>query len=180
LLLSASPEGPKEYSGGEIGTHERFVYGYFEARLRVARGEGLVTALFSYARDDGRRSWREIDMEIAGRDTRRLELAYHVAGRARKHVVDLPSDAAADFHTYGFAWTPEAIRWYVDNELVHEARGRGVAAMTTPQRFMINLWNSRRLRRWVGDIDSAKAPWRATLACAAVAPHYEGRSLCAE
>jgi beta-glucanase (GH16 family) len=90
----------------------------------------------------------------------------------------LPFDAADGFHSYGFEWTADAVRWYVDNRLVHEERGARVGRMNRPQRFIVNLWNSRLLDRWVGDIDAAAAPWTMTVSCAAAAPAYEGRSLC--
>lgn len=179
ITLAPSPPGAdKPYVSGEIATHETYLYGYFEARLRIPAGRGLVVGLFTYTRPHGRASWNEIDMEFIGRDSRWLEVAHHVEGRVRSETVVLPFDAAEDFHTYAFEWRPDVVRWYVDNMLVHEARGPRVERMTRPQRFYVNLWNSRQLYRWVGQIEPDEAPWTLTVACVARAPEYRGVSLC--
>lgn len=173
------PAAEKPYSSGEISTHETYRHGYFEARLRMPRGPGLVVGVFTYTRPEGEDSWNEIDMELLGRDTRTLELTYHVAGEAKKEEIHLPFDAAEGFHTYAFEWRPDAIIWYVDNVVVHEARGAAIEHMDRSQRFYVSLWNSRELYRWVGRIDPAQAPWRLDVACVAQAAAYVGRSLCA-
>lgn len=178
-LQPGAPGAEKAYVSGEIATHERFLYGYYEARMRMPRGQGLVVGFFTFTRPEGRSSWHEIDMEFVGRDTRWLELAHHVEGQARNRTIVLPYDAADGFHTYAFEWRPDAIRWYVDNVMVHEARGPEVARLTRPQRFYINVWNSRELYRWVGQIDPSEAPHTLTVACVARAPEYRGVSLCA-
>jgi beta-glucanase (GH16 family) len=180
ITLAANPPGAdKPYVSGEIFTHERYLYGYYEARMRAPRGEGLVVGFFTFTRPGGRSSWDEIDMEFLGRDPRWLELALHAGGRSQNKIVVLPFDASADFHTYGFEWRPDAIRWYVDNVLVHEVRGERVERMTRPQRFYLNLWNSSALYRWVGRIEPNEAPWTLTVSCVARALEYRGASLCA-
>lgn len=182
LTLTLAPNGggrEKPYSSGEIVTSEAFQYGYYEARMRVPRGDGVVTGFFTFTRPGGVRTWQEIDMEIVGRNTRALELAYHVGGRPRKYVVDLGFDAADGFHTYAFDWRPDVIRFYVDNKLVWEATGSRVEAMTAPQRFIINLWNTEELHRWTGRVQPQEAPWRLHVSCVAQAREYRGQSLCA-
>ncbi len=183
LVLTLAPrvgEGPKPYISGEIATREEYLYGYFETRFRMPRGNGLVAAFFTFTRPDGQATWNEIDMELLGRDPRRLELVYHVAGQANLQVINLPFDPSEGFHTYGFEWRPNRIRWYVDNRLVHTSRGGRVAELNRPQRMFASLWNSERMPRWLGVIDPAEAPWRMTVSCLAYAPRYPGRSLCAE
>lgn len=181
LTLAPAPGGAdKPFSSGEISTSDEYRNGYFEARLRMPRGEGLVVGVFTFTRTNGADTWNEIDMEILGRNTRRIELTYHQGGRARNRNIDLPFDAAAGFHTYAFEWRRDVVRWYVDNRLVHRARGQGVTRMTLPQRFIINLWNSQTLNQWVGEVDHAGAPWTLTVSCVAHAAAYNGRSLCAE
>lgn len=175
-----SQGGGKLFSSGELQTHEEFQYGYFETRMRVPRGEGLVTGFFTYTQPSGRMTWEEIDIEILGRNTRVMEVTYHVHGRSRMTGIDLGFDAADDFHTYAFEWTPDALRWYVDNRMVHEVTGARVRELTRPQRFYLQLWNSGELYRWVGHINPDEAPWRLRVTCVAQARAYRGRSLCAE
>lgn len=181
LTLTASPpDAAKPYMSGEIGSRREFRYGYFEARFRMPRGRGLVSAFFTFTRPDGQASWNEIDMELLGRDPRRLELVYHVAGQATLEVIRLPFDASRGFHAYAFEWRPDQIRWYVDNRLVHVSRGGRVGELDRPQRMFASLWNSERMPRWLGRIDPTEAPWEMTVTCMAYAPAYQGRSLCAE
>lgn len=179
LTLAPNPPGAgKPYASGEIQSRRRFRYGYFEARLRVPRGAGLVSALFTYARDEGAPSWHEVDIEFLGRNTRVVEFTYFVGGRATGQIEALPFDAADGFHTYAIEWRPDAIRWYVDNRLAHEAAGPDVARMTREQRLYVNLWNSAQLHRWVGPIDPGEAPWALEVACVAYAPVYRGAPMC--
>jgi endo-1,3-1,4-beta-glycanase ExoK len=183
VTLTLAPrvdEGEKPYVSGEFSTREEYQYGYFESRLRMPRGRGLVAAFFTFTRPEGNETWNEIDMELTGYDTRRIELVYHVAGQATLEVVELPFDAAADYHTYAFEWRPNAIRWYIDNRLVHVSRGPLVSQLNRPQRIFASLWNSERMPRWLGVIDPSEAPWEMDIACIAYAPSYEGRSLCVD
>jgi beta-glucanase (GH16 family) len=92
----------------------------------------------------------------------------------------LPFDAADGFHTYAFEWRPDAIRWYVDGVMVHEARGARVERMTAEQRLFVNLWNTEQLHRWTGRIRAHDAPWTLNVSCVAQAPVYPGRPLCTE
>lgn len=179
ITMAPTPEGsPRPYMSGEIVSRESYRYGYFEARLRMPRGAGLVSAFFTFTRPEGPESWNEIDMELTGRDPRRIELVYHVAGQATLQVLELPFDASAGFHTYAFEWRPDEIRWYLDNRLVHISRGGRVAELTRPQQMFVSLWNSVRMPRWLGPVNPAEAPWRMTVSCVAYAPTYEGRALC--
>ncbi|GAM98121.1 endo-beta-1,3-1,4 glucanase [alpha proteobacterium U9-1i] len=181
LTLAPSPEGAdKPYMAGEIATHEAYVGGYFETRMRVPRGEGLVTGFFTFTRPDGRGTWEELDVEILGRDTRRAELTYHLNGRARREIVQLPFDAADGFHTYAIEWREDAIRWYIDNELAHEVIGRVPGRFDRPQQMFVHLWTSDALWGWVGSIHDEEAPWVLTVDCVARSETYEGRALCGD
>ena len=172
-----APGAPFPFSGAEIATHADYEYGYFEVRMRTPRGGGIVTGVFTYARPEGRASWHEIDIEVLGRNPRRVETTRWFKGRSVGSRKQLWFDASEDFHTYAFEWTPTALRWYVDNNLVEESTD----TQTIPrgrQNFFINLWISEELDQWVGPIDPDEAPWRLTVSCAAQAAHYSGRSLC--
>src|SRR5262245_60878328 len=116
ITLAPTAGGEKRFSSGELQSEDTYRYGYFETRLQAARGSGLVTGFFTYARPGGEKSWDEIDIEILGRDTRSIQFTYFRGGE--NHIVEapLPFDAADGQHTYGFEWTREAIRWYVDGK----------------------------------------------------------------
>src|SRR5690606_29171003 len=82
----------KPYAAGEVATKELFGFGRVEASIKVAKGDGLVTSLFTYSPHAD-----EIDIEILGKDTTKLETNFYVKGVApagAHQVIDLGFDAA--------------------------------------------------------------------------------------
>ena len=176
ILLQPGPEGSKyKLASGELQSHERHRYGYFEVRMKVPRGAGLVTGFFSYAGQEGGTRPNEIDIEILGRNTRVAELTIHENGEATSTKVTLPFDAGDGFHVYGFDWQPGHVRWYIDGKLVHAESGGAARRLVRPQQMILNLWASERLDSWVGKLDLARAPWRLDVSCMAYAASYSGR-----
>lgn len=163
-----------EFASGETQTHAKFRYGYFEVRMKVPRGAGLVTGMFTYAGREGSVRTNEIDIEILGRNTRVVELTIHEGGRATPKKITLPFDSADGFHTYGIDWQPGHIRWYADGKLIHAETGPVARRVTRPQQLILSLWGSRELDAWVGKLDAARAPWRLEVTCVAYNPDYAG------
>ena len=179
MTMEHGPEGhPKPLASAEMKVHQDFRYGYFEIRMRVPRGPGIVTGVFTYAGQDGKVRPHEIDIEILGRHTNMLEATIHENGKPTHKRIRLPFDAADGFHTYGFDWQPDAIRWYADGKMIHEERGPVVARMTRPQQFIIDLWATKALKEWVGPLNMANAPWKLDIACTAYNPTYTGKPIC--
>jgi beta-glucanase (GH16 family) len=124
-VLPFLPDGfSKNFVSGALITYPYSQrYGYFEARMKLAKGRGLWPA-FWLLPADGR--WPpEIDvMENLGQDifSYYVTMHYVVGG---KHIftpkkVSTP-DLSADFHLYGVDWGPQWVRYYFDRRLVHEA-----------------------------------------------------------
>ncbi len=149
-------------------------YGYFEVRMRVPRGAGAVSGVFTYADRAKGVKPNEIDIEILGKNTRAVELTIHENGRSTTKTVALPFDAAEGFHTYGFDWQPGYVRWYVDGVLAHQEDGPAARNLVRPQQLILNLWGSRELKAWVGPLDTKQGPWRLEFSCVAYAPTYAG------
>jgi beta-glucanase (GH16 family) len=177
-LARAADGSEKPLSGAEIITNEKFRYGYFEIRMRTPRDPGLVIGAFTFAnRSEGARP-NEIDIEIVGKNTRKVELTYHQSSKATSKVVALPFDSAAGYHTYAFDWRPDAVRWYADGALIHQETDAGVARLNRPQQYIVSLWASRQLKDWVGELDPSRGPWTLDVSCIAYAPEYPGKRLC--
>ncbi len=113
------------YTSGAVNTHHKynFTYGYFEARLKMPKGKGMWPAWWMLK--DG---WPpEIDMlEILCSRPNELHVNYHYGPAWNEHysheqVLDVGFDASEDFHTYGFEWTPEYMKYYVDGVMVGHA-----------------------------------------------------------
>jgi beta-glucanase (GH16 family) len=180
ITLARTRGGQKRFSSGELQSEDEYRYGYFETRMRVPRGSGLVTGFFTYTRPGAENSWDEIDIEILGRDTRSIQFTYFRHGERQITTLPLSFDAADGMHTYGFEWTPRVIRWYVDGRLVHEETGTRGPLPQAPQRLYLHLWNTETLTDWLGPILPWQGPWRLTVSCIAYAPSYTGAQLCAE
>jgi len=179
ITLARTQGGEKRFSSGELQSEDVYQYGYFESRLQAPRGSGLVTGFFTYTRSGPESTWDEIDIEILGRNTRSIQLTYFRRGDRHIVTLPLPFDAAAAQHTYGFDWTPTALRWYVDGRLFHEETGVNGPLPQLTQRLYLHMWNTETLNDWLGPILPWEGPWRLNVSCIAYAPHYSGRSLCA-
>ncbi len=179
-LEKAQPGHPKPLVSAEVRTSPFYRYGYFEVNMKVPRGSGLVTGIFTYAHIEEHVRPNEIDIEILGRDTRTLEATIHENGKPTYKRVRLPFDAADGFHTFGFDWQPDYVRWYADGKMIFEETGPAAIRLVRPQQFIFDLWGSTQLKKWVGNIDHNRAPWKLEIACAAYEPTYPGRELCAK
>ncbi|MEQ1782144.1 MAG: family 16 glycosylhydrolase [Hyphomonadaceae bacterium] len=178
LNLKPGPKGSAyEMMGGEARTHNFMRYGYFEVRMRVPRGAGTVSGVFSYADRAKGVKPNEIDIEILGKNTRAAELTIHEGGRATSRIVTLPFDASEGFHTYGFDWQPTYVRWYIDGLLAHQETGSAARNLVRPQQLILNMWGSRELSAWTGRLDRKQGPWKLEFSCVAYARTYAA-SLC--
>jgi endo-1,3-1,4-beta-glycanase ExoK len=179
LTVSRAPDGAeKALAGGEIQSHAAFRYGYFEFRMRVPHDQGLITGAFTYAGREGQKAPEEIDIEILGKATKRVEVTIHENYRSTSKKADLAFDSSDGFHTYAFDWQADRVRWYVDGAMIHEEKGRAPANLTRPQKIMLTQWATKELRAWAGEVDPSRGPWMLDIACIAYAPKYDGKPLC--
>ena len=180
FTLERKPSREAEFAGGEIQSKRRFGHGYFEARLRAAKGSGTVSAFFTYIGPPMGKPWNEIDVEILGAKPREVMFTYYRDGEKLEHIHRLEFDTTEGFHTYGFDWQPEHLRWYVDGKLVHESSTAQLALPRLEQRVMASLWASETLTSWVGPFDTNALPTQMELTCVTYARDYASRVSCAE
>lgn len=138
LVITATPEGvedlnchygPCEYTSARILTQGKveFTYGRVEARIRVPYGNGIWPAFWMLGANFGQVGWPgsgEIDiMEIIGREPTMLYNTVHGVGYSGAsgigHGTDYGSPLSDDYHVFAIDWDPDAIRWYLDGELVN-------------------------------------------------------------
>lgn len=112
------------YTSGILSSHDKFyqTYGYFEASVKVPRGQGLWPAFWMLPQDH---SWPpEIDiMEILGHQTYKTYSTLHYdSGGAQQSSSSYSGgpDYSLGFHTFAVHWTASFIRWYVDGYLRYE------------------------------------------------------------
>jgi GR25 family glycosyltransferase involved in LPS biosynthesis len=151
LRINKERSGVRNYSSGAICSRRAFLYGRFEAAIKPANSPGLITGMFLHR--NGPR--QEIDMELLGKDTTKLLLnVYYNPGsegatfeygyRGTPVLIDLGFDASKDFHHYRIEWFSSVIRWFVDDQLVHERfNWEPTPIPHLPMQFHVNLWPSR-------------------------------------
>ena len=119
-----------DYLSGIITSYDAFemTHGYVEMRAKLPPGQGLWPAFWMHPKHY-LYEVPEIDvMEFLGHQTDRLYNTYHFFDvPAGWNLVSSPSfpvyadsgDWTEDFHTFGAAWSPGKITWYVDGRETH-------------------------------------------------------------
>ena len=143
----------KPYAAGAYRTHALYGYGCFEARMKPIGQSGVVSSLFTYNDSfnkppdgDGQFLHNEIDIEFVGKDTTRFQANFYTQGwDSHEHWIDLGYDAASSFQNYGFKWTDDTIRWYVNGTEVYSVTNSATITVPTitaggSQRLFMNTW----------------------------------------
>ncbi|PYE83691.1 family 16 glycosylhydrolase [Pseudoroseicyclus aestuarii] len=153
LSLDPHPRCPNAYAGASIKRDEPTHYGRYEARFQAARGEGVITGFFTYTGESYGTRHDEIDIEILGRDTTQLNIAWFVDGALTDHRIDLGFDASEGMHDYAFEWREDRIDWFVDGRRVFTARAEDGPLPAVPGRVFANVWAADpSISRWSGEI----------------------------
>ena len=118
--------GVRKYSAAAVTSREEYLYGRFEATIKAAPKNGIVTGFFLH-RDSPR---QEIDIEITGNKRNQLLInvfynpgdvgaKYDYGYRGSPVYIDLGFDASESYHKFSIEWQPNEIKWFVDDTLVH-------------------------------------------------------------
>ena len=136
------------YTGGGIVTKRRWQHGYFEVKAKLANasgwhhsfwttaGNGFLTYCFD--------RFMEIDVfEMEATDASNHNLWIHRDGWASKKnnwtssfAQKLGFDASDGYHVYGYEYTSNGIRFFVDGKLVHSIG----ASEDQYKHYSMNLW----------------------------------------
>ncbi|KAI3633991.1 hypothetical protein MIR68_007595 [Amoeboaphelidium protococcarum] len=110
------------YTSGKLTSRQNWLYGRFEARIKVPKGQGVWPAFWMLPQDNKYGIWPfsgEIDiMEILGHKPRQLHGTIHYSdadghGSSSKSI-EAADDLSSDFHIYAVEWDADEIRWYLD------------------------------------------------------------------
>ena len=141
LTLALAPhDGLNRFAGGSIRTKAQFQYGYYETRMIAAGGPGVVTGFFTYTGPHYGTRHDEIDIEILGKDTTKLHVAWFVDGTLTNHFIPLGFDAAGCVHDYGFMWEPHTLTWFVNSKPVYQHLAKDGPIPSVPGHLFANLW----------------------------------------
>lgn len=131
----------RPYTSARLTTKGQFyqAYGRFEARLQLPLGKGIWPAFWMLGNDIGTVRWPgagEIDvMENIG-EPGRIYSTLHGPGYSGAGGISAPYDLPASeqvntgFHVYAVEWSPERIRFYLDDKLIVERTPKDLPAGT--------------------------------------------------
>lgn len=150
LSFDAGKSGERDYACGEIQTRKRYGYGTYEVRMKSATGPGLNSAFFTYIGPTDKKPHDEIDFEVLGKDTSRVQVNQYVAAKGgNEKLIDVLGGADAGFNDYAFVWQKERLRYYVNGALVHEVTDADKLP-DNAQKIFLSLWGTDTLSDWMG------------------------------
>jgi beta-glucanase (GH16 family) len=133
LVITARREGYSDnegvfrgYTSARLKTQGKFqqAYGRFEARIQIPRGQGIWPAFWMLGAEEHWPNGGEIDIiENIGKEPSTVHGTIHGPGYSGDKGIGSPfslpqGKAFADgFHVYAVEWEPNAIRFYVDDNL---------------------------------------------------------------
>ena len=179
-LIARDPSKEYTFYGSELTGKEQFMYGRFEARMKMASISGTVSSMFlNYDNSwmKGEEPWNEIDIEVLGKDptswqsnilTREANPSINgLTASESKPLHAFGFDATQDFHLYAIVWTPEYVAWEIDSVEVRRdtlgmthgthADADQVKFLTQPQSLRFNLWASK-TPAWTGEFTGIGLP----------------------
>lgn len=137
LQLAPHQNGKNRFAGASVRTHEITQYGRYSILMRPAKGDGIVTGFFTYTGPYYGTRHDEIDIEILGRDTTKLHIAWFNDGKLRQKDITLGFDASTCIHSYEFSWHPKGIEWFVNGQ---EVFSTAADIPRIPGRIYANIW----------------------------------------
>jgi MYXO-CTERM domain-containing protein len=134
-------------ASAELYGTKAYTYGRFEARIRYAPGDGVISSFFLWKEGSevADAYWNELDFEKVGADCHLQTNAiygnpqtYH----SKKNAMSC--DICAEYHDYRFEWTPTYIAWNVDGQEIRRDSGGTATAFSQNasggMTFHFNVW----------------------------------------
>lgn len=122
-------DGQDLYFSGRVNTQNKhnFKYGFFEARVKVPKGQGYLPAFWLMSADESLYGqWPrcgEIDiMEVHGSDPTKSYGTIHYGNPHKESQGDYQlttGDFSEEYHIFALEWLPGQIKWFVDGNLIH-------------------------------------------------------------
>lgn len=154
--IDATPKGGVPYSGGEFRSKKFYGYGRYEVSMKAIKNDGVVSSFFTYTGPSDKNPWDEIDVEILGKDTTKVQFNYFTDSKGNhEYMYDLGFDASEDFHTYAFEWYEDRIVWYVDGAEAHSVTEN---IPVTESKIMMNAWCGKGVDGWLNAFDESGLP----------------------
>jgi endo-1,3-1,4-beta-glycanase ExoK len=164
LVLNNRRVFGKNFSCAEIQSRQLYGHGTYEIRVQPAAGSGIISSFFSYAgpqhgAEKSQERW--ISFDFVGKDLKTLLLGYNIGGRSHRHTVKLAFDPSEGMNDYAMQWTPQAVRWLVNGQLVHTLDvGPAEWRSAAPAKIFVNLRNGTGddQAAWLGPFEYERRP----------------------
>lgn len=152
----ADSTGAIPYSGGEFRSKDFYGYGRYEVSMKAIKNDGVVSSFFTYTGPSDNKPWDEIDIEILGKDTTKVQFNYYTDSQGNhEYMHSLGFDASEDFHVYAFEWHEDKIVWFVDGKEVYSA-DENIPSNTG--KIMMNAWCGKGVDGWLKAFNDADIP----------------------
>ena len=174
LSITDSPALGRPYTGGEYRTLSSYGYGSLEARVKPAKGPGMVAASLFWHDINSK---DEVDgFEFLGKDTNVMQINYYLSGvGGHEKMIPLGFDASQAFHTYKVNWFPTGIEWFVDGKSVHSVAGNSSTLPSNPGRLTVNMWPGNNVE-WLGTFSYSGSPFVSEYEYIRYTPFVQGAS----
>ncbi len=130
----------------ELYTSPAYGYGRFEARVRFAPGDGVVSAFFLW-KDGSEQAgtfWNELDYEKIGATCQlQTNALYGNPSVSHTQKPATTADLCGGFHVYAYEWTADYIAWSLDGAEIRRETGDAAAAYAqnaTAMQIHFNIW----------------------------------------
>ena len=131
----------RPYTSGRLTTKGQFsqTYGRFEARMQLPLGKGIWPAFWMLGNDIDTARWPgagEIDIMESIGEAGTIYSTLHGPGYSGEKGIstryDLPGGGSvhSGFHVYAVEWSPEKIRFFLDDRLIAERTPKDLPAGT--------------------------------------------------
>jgi hypothetical protein len=149
LLLSSVTASTSAWAvaSAELSTTQSYLYGRFEARIRFAPGDGIVSSFFLWKNGSEQPGtfWNELDFEKVAADchmTTNARFGNPSANHSQTNALNV--DICGSYHDYRFEWTPTYIAWSVDGQEFRRDTGANATAFSqnaaAGMQFHFNVW----------------------------------------
>lgn len=132
LLAKKETRAGEDWTCGNLWTKQTFQYGYYEARYRYAAASGTNNSFWLWPKNGPVEGYKQFELDInEGHYPNEINTNAHNWAdittdsdgnsthpqdpQPRKFVGE---DFSRDFHTYGFLWTENKFKYYLDGELI--------------------------------------------------------------
>jgi endo-1,3-1,4-beta-glycanase ExoK len=162
LVLTVAAQA-SAVASAELYQNQTYTYGRFEARIRFAASDGVISSFFLWkpGSEMAGTFWNELDFEKLGPVCRLQTNPLYGLPVADHHVfATLDADLCGEYHTYTFEWTPSYIAYLVDGVEVRRD-GEDVAAAfaqnaASGMQIHFNIWPGD--ATFGGNFDAANLP----------------------